>query len=222
MSSLFLHMHTYIHTFERIICHFVVTSVVNDALLLVAYAIRKCFNLYACTLSFLDSSPHSQQLLTLILMISISAALGNDLHNLRVDIATTTATPAMNPTLAPTTITLLTKSLPYKTPARTMMDNNNTDDMSNAIMLAGGSSSLKPSPALMIPHPPPAIKTSGKLFNKSLPKRRKAGEISAIPVYDPSIEWKCPNVTSSRSLECGCDLPHTLRCTGDLHGLTVK
>ncbi|XP_011202190.2 uncharacterized protein LOC105225435 [Bactrocera dorsalis] len=167
-------------------------------------------------------SPHSQQFITLIFIASISAAFGNDLHNLRVDTATTTVAPAMYPTSSLTTITLLTKSSPYMTPARTMANRSNTDDaMSNAIMLAGGGPSLKPTPASMIPHPPPAIKTTGKLFNKSLPKRRKAGEISAIPVYDPSVEWKCPNVTSSRSLECGCDLPHTLRCTGDLHGLTV-
>ncbi|XP_011196366.2 toll-like receptor 9 [Zeugodacus cucurbitae] len=171
-------------------------------------------------------SPHTQQLLTLILIVSISAALGNDLHILHVDTATTTAaTPAMNPTAALTTITLLTKSSPYMTATRTMANNSNNtdDDMSNAVMLAGGagSSSLKPTPAPKIPHPPPALKMTGKLYNKGLPKRRKAGEISAIPVYDPSVEWKCPNVTSSRSLECGCDLPHTLRCTGDLHGLTV-
>ncbi|CAD7014036.1 unnamed protein product [Ceratitis capitata] len=129
----------------------------------------------------------------------------------------------MSPTSALTTITLLTKSSPYGTTTGTVLTSNNTTDTSNSIILAGPGSSAatKATAASLIPHPPPALKTTGKLFNKSLPKRRKAGEISAIPVYDPSVEWKCPNVTSSRSLECGCDLPHTLRCTGDLHGLTV-
>ncbi|XP_067631352.1 uncharacterized protein Lrt isoform X2 [Eurosta solidaginis] len=133
---------------------------------------------------------------------------------------TTTPSPALNSTSG---VTLLTKSSPYNTsPAATELPNN-SNEMSNSILVAGMSSS-RVTPAHtppLIPHPPPAVKATGKLFNKSLPKRRKAGEISAIPVYDPSIEWKCPNVTSSRSLECGCDLPHTLRCTGDLHGLTV-
>ncbi|XP_058166456.1 uncharacterized protein LOC131281209 [Anopheles ziemanni] len=34
-------------------------------------------------------------------------------------------------------------------------------------------------------------------------------------------DWQCPSVASSDSLECSCDLPHTLRCSGDLHGLEV-
>uniref|UniRef100_A0A182JR08 LRRCT domain-containing protein n=1 Tax=Anopheles christyi TaxID=43041 RepID=A0A182JR08_9DIPT len=34
-------------------------------------------------------------------------------------------------------------------------------------------------------------------------------------------DWRCPNVTEGANLECSCDLPHTLRCSGDLHGLEV-
>lgn len=33
--------------------------------------------------------------------------------------------------------------------------------------------------------------------------------------------WKCPNITDNRSLECGCDMPLTLRCNGDVHGLAL-
>ncbi|XP_055621734.1 uncharacterized protein LOC129765436 [Toxorhynchites rutilus septentrionalis] len=34
-------------------------------------------------------------------------------------------------------------------------------------------------------------------------------------------DWKCPNISQNSNLECGCDLPHTLRCRGDLHGLEL-
>lgn len=37
---------------------------------------------------------------------------------------------------------------------------------------------------------------------------------------DPGV-WECPNITQSKSLECGCDLPHTLRCSGDIHGMEL-
>lgn len=34
--------------------------------------------------------------------------------------------------------------------------------------------------------------------------------------------WKCPNITDNKnSLECGCDVPFTLRCSGDVHGLSL-
>jgi hypothetical protein len=33
--------------------------------------------------------------------------------------------------------------------------------------------------------------------------------------------WRCPNITDNRSLECGCDVPLTLRCSGDVHGLSL-
>ncbi|XP_055916463.1 toll-like receptor 3 [Eupeodes corollae] len=63
-------------------------------------------------------------------------------------------------------------------------------------------------------------KSSVKFFQKSSPKKRRV-EIDSIPIGQDADDWKCPNITSSRSLECGCDLPHTLRCNGDLHGLSV-
>ena len=33
--------------------------------------------------------------------------------------------------------------------------------------------------------------------------------------------WKCPMITDNRSMECGCDIPLTLRCSGDVHGLKL-
>ncbi|XP_005187509.1 leucine-rich repeat neuronal protein 1 [Musca domestica] len=72
------------------------------------------------------------------------------------------------------------------------------------------------------PSPLPTNRKNAKFFKKpSSTKRRKAVDVSSIPIGDDTTEWRCPNVTASRSLECGCDLPHTLRCNGDLHGLTV-
>ncbi|KAL9916145.1 leucine-rich tendon-specific protein isoform 1-T1 [Glossina fuscipes fuscipes] len=65
------------------------------------------------------------------------------------------------------------------------------------------------------------LKQTAKFFNKSSSKKRKTVDVSSIPIGDSSTEWRCPNITGMRSLECGCDLPHTLRCNGDLHGLGV-
>ncbi|KAM7345896.1 leucine-rich tendon-specific protein isoform 1-T7 [Cochliomyia hominivorax] len=67
-----------------------------------------------------------------------------------------------------------------------------------------------------------STKKVGKLFNKGSPKRRlKASiDVSSILLENDSTGWMCPNITSSRSLECACDMPHTLRCNGDIHGLT--
>ncbi|XP_020806720.1 slit homolog 3 protein [Drosophila serrata] len=67
--------------------------------------------------------------------------------------------------------------------------------------------------------------SSGKYVNKSSPRKRKAEQVSSLPlpVDDGLTEWKCPNITGTRNaeLECGCDLPHTLRCNIDLHGLLL-
>ncbi|XP_060532930.1 leucine-rich repeats and immunoglobulin-like domains protein 1 [Cylas formicarius] len=43
---------------------------------------------------------------------------------------------------------------------------------------------------------------------------------SAIPspgpqTPPPSEEWKCPEISEQPIVECSCDMPHTLRCTGD-------
>lgn len=53
-----------------------------------------------------------------------------------------------------------------------------------------------------------------KLYNKANSRKRKLE-------LDPDLtDWKCPNISeNSRFLECGCDMPHTLRCSGDIHGL---
>ena len=68
------------------------------------------------------------------------------------------------------------------------------------------------------------LKKPAKFVNKVAPtkRHRESVDVSSIPIEDYSLEWKCPNVTGSRSLECSCDLPHTLRCNGDVHGLTVS
>lgn len=55
---------------------------------------------------------------------------------------------------------------------------------------------------------------SSKLYNKVNSRKRKLE-------LDPDLtDWKCPNISeNSRFLECGCDMPHALRCSGDIHGL---
>ncbi|XP_065367812.1 toll-like receptor 3 [Calliphora vicina] len=70
--------------------------------------------------------------------------------------------------------------------------------------------------------PAPSSKKTAKFVNKGSPKKKykEAVDVSSIPIDDDSTEWRCPNITGSRSLECACDLPHTLRCNGDVHGLT--
>lgn len=35
------------------------------------------------------------------------------------------------------------------------------------------------------------------------------------------FSWQCPKIEESNNLECGCDIPHTLRCNGNLHGLEL-
>lgn len=60
-----------------------------------------------------------------------------------------------------------------------------------------------------------------KLYNKADPRKRKMEKKSII--INPDVtEWKCPNISSNRNLECGCDMPHTLRCSGDVHSLEVR
>ena len=39
---------------------------------------------------------------------------------------------------------------------------------------------------------------------------------------DPlNVEWECPNIRGV-GIECSCDFPHTLRCTGDRTALQVQ
>lgn len=41
--------------------------------------------------------------------------------------------------------------------------------------------------------------------------------------FSPSSDtvWECPNITKA-GVECSCDFPHTLRCTGDRTALQVN
>lgn len=58
--------------------------------------------------------------------------------------------------------------------------------------------------------------SGGKVYNKNDLRKRKIKSTG----IDPYADWKCPNISeNSRYLECGCDLPQTLRCSGDIHGL---
>lgn len=60
------------------------------------------------------------------------------------------------------------------------------------------------------------------MFNKTFPGKRKLNKKSILePEINSSTEWKCPNITRTHDVECGCDLPHTLRCSGNLHGLEM-
>lgn len=75
---------------------------------------------------------------------------------------------------------------------------------------------------------------SPKLYMKPDPRKRKTDRKPTSHGVDapdgqtidadgrPQVEWQCPNITSSRNLECGCDMPHTLRCSGDIHSLGVS
>ncbi|KAI8127067.1 Reticulon-4 receptor-like 2 [Lucilia cuprina] len=76
---------------------------------------------------------------------------------------------------------------------------------------------------LMTTQPPTPIKRTAKLFNKGSQKKKHKDDVdvSSVPIEDVSREWMCPNISDTRSIECACDLPHTLRCNGDVHGLTI-
>ncbi|XP_052898128.1 uncharacterized protein LOC128304926 isoform X1 [Anopheles moucheti] len=67
--------------------------------------------------------------------------------------------------------------------------------------------------------------TARKFVNKPIYDRKtafgKRFEGALQPRTRDLGEWRCPNVSEGANLECSCDLPHTLRCSGDLHGLEV-
>ncbi|XP_017051124.1 uncharacterized protein LOC108094837 [Drosophila ficusphila] len=133
-------------------------------------------------------------LFTLSLLAALAAA--NDLKDLLEDSTTTTSTTTSSPPIiiaAPTTPSAYVVSA-AAVPA-----------------LVSGRGKQKSS--------------SGKFVNKSSPRKRKAEQVSSLPlpVDDGLIEWKCPNITGTQNaeLECGCDLPHTLRCNIDLHGMML-
>ncbi|XP_068147240.1 uncharacterized protein Lrt isoform X2 [Drosophila tropicalis] len=135
----------------------------------------------------------------LLILVMLSLAKANELKDLLED-PTSTSTSTSSTSSTPTTPTAYVVSAAAVSP-----------------------------PASMVPAPASKSKTklsTVKYFNKSSTKKRKAEEVSSLPlpVDDGLLEWKCPNITGSRNaqmLECGCDLPHTLRCNIDLHGLLL-
>lgn len=66
-------------------------------------------------------------------------------------------------------------------------------------------------------------KSVAKLYNKADSRKRKIERKSVVSDVDLA-EWHCPNISQSKNLEhlCSCDMPHTLRCSGDIHTLEVK
>ncbi|XP_058836323.1 uncharacterized protein LOC131692928 [Topomyia yanbarensis] len=52
-------------------------------------------------------------------------------------------------------------------------------------------------------------------------KRFDKKSILVTPQAVDMADWQCPNISQNANLECGCDMPHTLRCRGDLHGLEL-
>lgn len=64
------------------------------------------------------------------------------------------------------------------------------------------------------------IYESIKVYNKVDVKSKRM--LKKTPEVLPQAgDWQCPNISQSRNLECGCDMPHTLRCSGDIHSLKV-
>jgi len=47
-----------------------------------------------------------------------------------------------------------------------------------------------------------------------------ASSPSLSPSPSSDTVWECPNITKA-GVECSCDFPHTLRCTGDRTALQV-
>lgn len=73
-------------------------------------------------------------------------------------------------------------------------------------------------PYIYLSKPLPLI--AAKVYNKADSRKRKVEDKSVL-ISPDLIDWKCPNISQSRNLECGCDMPHTLRCSGDVHGLEL-
>ncbi|XP_073961186.1 uncharacterized protein [Choristoneura fumiferana] len=44
---------------------------------------------------------------------------------------------------------------------------------------------------------------------------------AALLSASASAEWRCPGLSARPAAECGCDLPHTLRCAGDHTALQI-
>lgn len=140
--------------------------------------------------------PKLSAILMLLLLCTLAAA--NDLKDLLEDSTTSSSTSTTSSTI-PSSVTSPTTPTAYVVSAAAV-----------PALVAGRGKSKS---------------TSGKYVNKSSPRKRKAEQVSSLPlpVDDALMEWKCPNITGTRNaeLECGCDLPHTLRCNIDLHGMML-
>ncbi|KAH8410962.1 hypothetical protein KR222_003705 [Zaprionus bogoriensis] len=141
----------------------------------------------------------------LLLLLASSPSAANELKDLLEDTTTTRTTTTTTTTSTTTTSSTTTATTPsaYVISAAAVPAYNAATPKSTKVKLS-----------------------SGKYFNKGTPRKRKAEEVSSLPLpvdTDGLLEWKCPNISGTRNaeLECGCDLPHTLRCNIDLHGLLL-
>lgn len=72
-----------------------------------------------------------------------------------------------------------------------------------------------------VPKPPKYVnKGANNVDKKNSMLLKKSLSVSQSRLAEDS-SWKCPNITDNRSLECGCDMPLTLRCSGDVHSLSL-
>lgn len=56
----------------------------------------------------------------------------------------------------------------------------------------------------------------------AIPSPGVAGEGAVeLAIKSPTDEWKCPEITEQPVVECSCDMPHTLRCTGDKTAMEI-
>ena len=63
-------------------------------------------------------------------------------------------------------------------------------------------------------------KSASNVDRKNSMLLKKSLSVSQSKAAEDS-SWTCPNITDNRSLECGCDVPLTLRCSGDVHSLSL-
>ncbi|CAH0403345.1 unnamed protein product [Chilo suppressalis] len=48
-----------------------------------------------------------------------------------------------------------------------------------------------------------------------------AGAVLCVLTQSALAQWRCPGLSARPAAECSCDLPHTLRCTGDHTALQI-
>ncbi|XP_063985255.1 leucine-rich repeat-containing protein 15 [Diachasmimorpha longicaudata] len=98
-------------------------------------------------------------------------------------------------------LTLATGNLPEDTSPTSGPPERLQNDVRTKTKKSG--TSTTPSPPPNDPEIPPALMTSSPPIKS----------ITEAP-------WECPNITKAR-VECSCDFPHTLRCTGDRTALEI-